>query len=1074
MRLLKRREDGGVELTDHPSKIPAYAILSHTWGHKDEEVSFVDIRQGIGQLKSGFQKIDFCGKQAATDGLDYFWVDTCCIDKDSSAELQEAITSMFFWYRKATKCYVYLSDVISDQDERRRNSPHRTWEPAFRKSRWFTRGWTLQELLAPQCVEFFSVDGKKLGDRVSLEQLLYGITGIAIEALRGADLSSFGIEERMSWSKGRETTREEDEAYSLIGIFDVSLIANYGERRHSAMKRLLQEIRRPVGLDRDGLVTEDGILESLNFVLKGDREEDITPRAPKTFTWIFDSQTSQFPHWLKAERVQGREETTTNDAAATKSGLFWIKGKPGCGKSTLMKYIQGQPETKSLLGEWAGGGSVLCASYYFWYQGSKLQKSQEGMLRSILHTCLDRRRELIAIVTRFLAKVRPDELSEFWNLLRLKETLKKVLSNSQAGDSKVKFCFFVDGLDEYVGDHEELAKFVVEIARLPQVKLCISSRPLNAFERELGFGISSHIILQKRTSRDILQYIEGKFDNSPEMKRISTQEPSVRPRLTSKIARKASGVFVWVHLVVKLLLEGAKNGYSSSQLEHHLDSYPDELDALYQLIIGRVNKSELKYCFRYLRFVEVTGGRLSLLLLTVADILLDEPSTLKSFNDKTQLQGAKNRINSCCLGLLEIGGKRRTGDEELVEASVFFLHKSVFDYLGTDGAQQQTINFKAISPIPERHLMNATLRLLEIRYPEARRMQRRIWFSSIRPHAMTFLRLARTMEEKTGICELKLIDKLEEKLTKLWEFVYFRLPEEQAGDIHWVRAIESTNGMAAYLSEITRVPEGMPSNLPPKHGMHSFVLYAYKFGLHLYAKEKGFDNEVYKASRYCSLKAGQSTNITEDPQRPVHLSQDIHPALPCKMGDAVDDTPNTTDSEHQPQEYINVSTSVMLDHSDRAGQSKRKSSEAGAIHVPTYVALDYPDRMEQAKQVSLEGETIAEVKPRQSTQSEGPATTTTRDTGARRPKHDVASKPSTPIYSQVVTTAERDHQHKHKHRHRHRHKKRHRHGHPSRRVHSARPSHRPSERSTTSVSSKRASYGLEDDYGGDGCGCVVL
>ncbi|KAI1349198.1 hypothetical protein F5Y01DRAFT_327716 [Xylaria sp. FL0043] len=248
MRLLKRLKDGSVELSDHrPNDIPAYAILSHTWGHDDQEVILYDIRNSVGQRKAGFKKIDFCGKQAATDGLEYFWVDSCCIDKSSSAELQEAITSMFRWYQKATKCYVYLSDVVSGEDKRHNNLLPPTWEPAFRKSRWFTRGWTLQELLAPQSVEFFSEDGDKLGDRASLEQLLHEITSIAIDALRGVDLSSFGIEERMSWLKGRETAREEDKAYSLVGIFDVSLWVNYGERAEKAIERLRREINRPLG-----------------------------------------------------------------------------------------------------------------------------------------------------------------------------------------------------------------------------------------------------------------------------------------------------------------------------------------------------------------------------------------------------------------------------------------------------------------------------------------------------------------------------------------------------------------------------------------------------------------------------------------------------------------------------------------------------------------------------------------------------------------------------------------------------------------------------------------------------------
>ncbi len=172
--------------------------------------------------------------------LKYFWIDTCCIDKSSSAELQEAITSMFRWYHNATRCYVYLSDVsVGDCDASGRQLP---WESTFRASRWFTRGWTLQELLAPDSVEFFSQEGKRLGDKRSLEQQIHEITRIAVQALHGTPLSQFSINERFQWAEQRQTTREEDWAYSLLGIFDISIPLMYGEGKKNAVNRLTKEI----------------------------------------------------------------------------------------------------------------------------------------------------------------------------------------------------------------------------------------------------------------------------------------------------------------------------------------------------------------------------------------------------------------------------------------------------------------------------------------------------------------------------------------------------------------------------------------------------------------------------------------------------------------------------------------------------------------------------------------------------------------------------------------------------------------------------------------------------------------
>jgi hypothetical protein len=153
--------------------------------------------------------------------LEYFWVDTCYIDKSSSNELAEAINSMFRWYQKADKCYVYLSDVSTLERKASDTFAECTWESAFRDSKWFIRGWTLQELLAPRSVEFFSREGKRLGDKRTLEQQIHEITGIPATALRENPLSQFDVDERFSWAKGRQTTRGEDKAYSLFGIFDV-------------------------------------------------------------------------------------------------------------------------------------------------------------------------------------------------------------------------------------------------------------------------------------------------------------------------------------------------------------------------------------------------------------------------------------------------------------------------------------------------------------------------------------------------------------------------------------------------------------------------------------------------------------------------------------------------------------------------------------------------------------------------------------------------------------------------------------------------------------------------------------
>jgi hypothetical protein len=243
MRLLQYNEDGELSLTKYfIDKIPRYAILSHTWGPDTEEVNFRDLMEGTGKDKAGYKKIRFCGEQATRNDLHFFWVDTCCIDKSNNTELSEAINSMFRWYRDEAKCYVYLSDIPRHAVDMNSQSTQLPWESAFRQSRWFTRGWTLQELIAPICVEFFSRDWEFLGDKISLERYICEISGIPAKALQGNALSDFSVAERMSWAVNRETTRKEDLAYSLLGIFDISMSLIYGEDAEKAFGRLQEKL----------------------------------------------------------------------------------------------------------------------------------------------------------------------------------------------------------------------------------------------------------------------------------------------------------------------------------------------------------------------------------------------------------------------------------------------------------------------------------------------------------------------------------------------------------------------------------------------------------------------------------------------------------------------------------------------------------------------------------------------------------------------------------------------------------------------------------------------------------------
>jgi hypothetical protein len=347
-------------------KIPPYAILSHTW-KEGQEVTFADLKDSEnavdvdGQIKEGYQKLRFCAEQAKCDNLDYFWVDTCCIDKTNNTELSEAINSMFRWYQNAAKCYVYLSDVEkNDSDD---NS-----EIAFKQSRWFKRGWTLQELLAPQSVEFFSKDGARLGDKESLKHVIHEVTGIPIKVLLGSDLSQFDVAERFSWAENRHTTREEDGAYCLFGLFGVHLPLIYGEGKENAHDRL-----------RSAAVLKN----------KKGRSQGQEERLGKICGWLSAPDPSINYHKAHKQRQADTglwllESGTFQKWKENAASRLWLYGIPGCGKTILSSTI-----IEHLLQHCQDNTSTVTTYFYFDFNDAQKQ-DPELMLRSLLRQLLQR------------------------------------------------------------------------------------------------------------------------------------------------------------------------------------------------------------------------------------------------------------------------------------------------------------------------------------------------------------------------------------------------------------------------------------------------------------------------------------------------------------------------------------------------------------------------------------------------------------------------------------------------------------------------------------------------------------
>lgn len=236
MRLLDTKT-ARLEVFHDPARIPPYAIFSHVW--QEAEQTFQDIERLASHQRPrayASRKIRRCCMFAEREGFDWIWIDTCCIDKSSSSELSEAINSMYAWYAGAAICYVYMYDV---------EDTHPSRGPSFRQSVWFNRGWTLQELLAPSYVVFLSKEWHTLGTKQTLAHLIMEITGIPESVLlHEQEVHQISVAQRMAWAATRRTTREEDRAYSLMGIFDVHMPTIYGEGSHAFLRLQLEILKR--------------------------------------------------------------------------------------------------------------------------------------------------------------------------------------------------------------------------------------------------------------------------------------------------------------------------------------------------------------------------------------------------------------------------------------------------------------------------------------------------------------------------------------------------------------------------------------------------------------------------------------------------------------------------------------------------------------------------------------------------------------------------------------------------------------------------------------------------------------
>ncbi|KIL90265.1 hypothetical protein FAVG1_05995 [Fusarium avenaceum] len=568
MRLLRRLPDGNIRLThDLPeSNLPTYAILSHTWLVGDnEEVTFDDMTRGKPEIKTAsWRKIRFCAEQARKDGLEYFWVDTCCINKQSSAELQEAITSMFAWYRNAAKCYAYLSDVSvaeSTDPEKKQAS----WEWDFRRSRWFTRGWTLQELLAPSSVEFFCVNGTKLGDKESLETSIQEITGIPYRALRGDPLAVFTVAERFTWTENRQTTRREDNAYCLLGIFNVFMPLIYGEG-DNAIVRLKEEIEK-----------KHAEIAKL---------EEILTTLPIAAEAAFNSLNNQHePTCLSNTRSELLEDIAEWAGTADDKCIFWLNGIAGTGKSTIARTVARNFYDRGILG----------ASFFFSRGGGDL-----GNANRLVTTLARQLANKVPAVRHYICDAISEQtdiaehsLRDQWEQLIINPLSK--LSRSSCPPTVV---LILDALDEC--DSEKDIRVILRVLATARtlngmsLRIFITSRPEIPIRH--GFAMIPdverqvfvlHEISPDVVDRDLSLYFRDSFSVIREERGYADDWPD--GGTIKRLVDNSCGLFIWASTACRFIREGrrlASKRISTLLNGHRSGAGPEQqLDQIYTSVL---------------------------------------------------------------------------------------------------------------------------------------------------------------------------------------------------------------------------------------------------------------------------------------------------------------------------------------------------------------------------------------------------------------------------------------------------------------------------------------------------------
>ena len=441
----------------------------------------------------------------------------------------------------------------------------------------------------------------------------------------------------------------------------------------------------------------DLMLHSLYFSQIKERHDRIPEAHAETFNWVFLGESDPATPW--ANYVQWLKECDNTN------GLYWVTGKAGSGKSTLMRYLYDDTRTRECLAHWAAPYSPTIVSCFFWNPGTPIQKSLTGLLRSLLHGILCQRPDLMRIASSW--RWQSYDLGETnlspWTNRELLDAFRTTLESSK---DTARFCVFVDGLDEFDGDDKarsEVNDLFISLSELSHIKVCLSSRPWLVYED--AFKGRPSLQLHELTYNDIQNYVRVELSENPKFKQLELRDRAGCSRLRSTIVDKAVGVFIWVYLVVRSLLEGLRNEDDVDDLQRRLDLMPADLGEYFSYMMGTLDSFYLEQAAR-LFWITLNGGQLTLMTHSLCQ------ENDKDFAVKAKIEpfskeeiyrrhlSMKRRLNSRCKDLLQVYRGGPLGQP--FNFYVDFLHRTVKDFL-----QLSTMQIKLKHLLPQTSITNS-------------------------------------------------------------------------------------------------------------------------------------------------------------------------------------------------------------------------------------------------------------------------------------------------------------------------------------------------------------------------------